>query len=358
MTRSLLEKQLQSKILIFDGAMGTMLQNLDLSADDFGGEEFEGCNENLVLTAPNVIKTIHDDYLRAGADIISTNTFGATSIVLDDYDIGDKAFLINETAAKIAKESAKTWSTKEWPRFVAGAMGPTTKALSVTGGTTFEALQSAYFEQALGLISGGVDLLLLETSQDVRNVKAAYLGIKQAFQESKKELPLVISGTIEPMGTTLAGQSIEAFYISIEHMKPLAVGLNCATGPEFMRDHLRSLSELSETNVSCYPNAGLPDEEGNYHESPTSLALKLEGFAKEGWLNIVGGCCGTTPEHIQVLAETMANYEPRRHEKQVNHRVSGIDPLVYDDSMRPLFVGERTNVIGSRKFKRLISEEK
>lgn len=358
MTLSLINKQLQNKILILDGAMGTMLQNAHLSTEDFGGEELEGCNENLVLTVPEVIKEIHNDYLRAGADIISTNTFGATSIVLDDYDIGHKAFIINEASAKIAKETAKEWTTEDWPRFVAGAMGPTTKALSVTGGTTFEALTASYEEQALGLIQGGVDLLLLETSQDVRNVKAAFIGIENAFQQTDKRLPLIISGTIEPMGTTLAGQSIESFYISIEHMNPLAVGLNCATGPEFMRDHLRSLSELSEVNVSCYPNAGLPDEEGQYHESPPSLALKLEGFAQEGWLNFVGGCCGTTPEHIRVLAEKMANYEPRKLQKKPSHRISGIDPIVYDETMRPLFVGERTNVIGSRKFKRLITEEK
>ncbi len=358
MIHSQLEKQLQNKILILDGAMGTMLQNANLSADDFGGEELEGCNENLVLTSPDLIRSIHEDYLKAGADIISTNTFGATKIVLDEYHIGHQALLINETAAKLAKAAASKWSTDEWPRFAAGAMGPTTKALSVTGGTTFEALAEAYEEQAVGLIKGGVDLLLLETSQDARNVKAAYLGIKKAFQQTGKELPIIISGTIEPMGTTLAGQSIESFYISVEHMKPLAVGLNCATGPEFMRDHLRSLSDLSETHVSCYPNAGLPDEEGRYHESPTSLALKLEGFAQQGWLNLVGGCCGTTPEHIRALAEIMSNYRPRKLRRQSSHRVSGIEPLIYDLSMRPLFVGERTNVIGSRKFKRLIAEEK
>lgn len=358
MTRSLLEKQFQNKIMILDGAMGTMLQNANLSAEDFGGEEYEGCNEYLVLTAPNVVQNIHEKYLEAGADIISTNTFGATNIVLDDYNLGDKALIINETAAKLAREAAEKWSTTDWPRFVAGAMGPTTKALSVTGGTTFEKLTAAYAEQAIGLIQGGVDLLLLETSQDARNVKAAYLGIQKAFKETNKKLPLIISCTIEPMGTTLAGQSIESFYISIEHMNPLAVGLNCATGPEFMRDHLRTLSELCKTNVSCYPNAGLPDEEGRYHESPTSLALKLEGFAKEGWLNLVGGCCGTTPEHIQEIANKLNGYQPRKPQNKANHRVSGIESIIYDDTMRPLFVGERTNVIGSRKFKQLITEGK
>ena len=192
-------------------------------------------------------------------------------------------------------------------------MGPTTKTLSVTGGATFEELISCYEEQALGLIDGGVDLLLLETSQDLLNVKAGFIGIQQAFAKTGTTLPLMISGTIEPMGTTLAGQSIEAFYISVEHMNPIAVGLNCATGPEFMQDHIRSLSELSTTAVSCYPNAGLPDEEGNYHETPESLAQKLAGFASEGWLNIVGGCCGTTPEHISAIAEAMKKYQPRKH---------------------------------------------
>ncbi|MEH7525929.1 methionine synthase, partial [Bacillus sp. JJ1503] len=235
----------------------------------------------------------------------------------------------------------------------------TTKTLSVTGGTTFEALTQSYEEQAIGLIDGQVDLLLLETSQDMLNVKAGFIGIQNAFEKTGKKLPLIISGTIEPMGTTLAGQSIEAFYISLEHMKPLAVGLNCATGPEFMQDHIRSLSGLASSAVSCYPNAGLPDEEGQYHETPESLALKLGGFASEGWLNIVGGCCGTTPAHIKAIADEMAKYQPRGYEKSTTHKVSGIEPFIYDDpTLRPIMVGERTNVIGSRKFKRLIKEGK
>ncbi|GAF65320.1 5-methyltetrahydrofolate--homocysteine methyltransferase [Bacillus sp. TS-2] len=358
MTKSLIEKQLESKILIMDGAMGTMLQNAELTAEDFGGEEFEGCNEHLNETAPAVISNIHAEYLEAGADIIETNSFGSTDLVLDDYDIGFKAEELSFQAAYLAKQEAIKYSTSDWPRFVAGAMGPTTKSLSVTGGTTFEKLIHSYFIQARGLIRGGSDLLLLETSQDMRNVKAAFLGIQQAFTELNIELPIMVSGTIEPMGTTLAGQNIEAFYLSLEHMKPIVVGLNCATGPEFMRDHIRSLSELSSTYVSCYPNAGLPDEEGHYHESPESLAKKLAGFAEKGWLNVVGGCCGTTPEHIRVLREEFSKYEPRKKEVKKGHAVSGIEPLLYDESMRPLFVGERTNVIGSRKFKRLIEEGK
>ncbi|QED47882.1 methionine synthase [Cytobacillus dafuensis] len=359
MRKSQLTEQLKKKILIMDGAMGTMLQNANLSPEDFGGEEYDGCNENLNITSPSVIEQIHIEYLQAGADIIETNTFGATGIVLDEYNLGHKAYEINKKAAQIARKAADQISTTDWPRFVAGSLGPTTKTLSVTGGTTFEKLIESYEEQAIGLIDGQIDLLLLETSQDMLNVKAGFIGIQKAFEKKGKQLPIFVSGTIEPMGTTLAGQSIEAFYISLEHMKPLAVGLNCATGPEFMQDHIRSLSSLASAAVSCYPNAGLPDEEGQYHETPESLAKKLGGFASEGWLNIVGGCCGTTPEHIKAIADEMKNYPPRNFEKKLVHKVSGIEPLIYDDpTLRPIMVGERTNVIGSRKFKRLIKEAK
>ncbi|MFY4774302.1 methionine synthase [Metabacillus sp. RGM 3146] len=354
-----IHEQLKKKILVLDGAMGTMIQNANLTAVDFGGEEYEGCNEYLNITSPDTILRIHETYLQAKADIIETNTFGATSIVLDEYDLGHLAYELNVKAAELARKAADAISTPEWPRFVAGSMGPTTKTLSVTGGATFDQLIECYEEQARGLIDGGADLLLLETSQDMLNVKAGYIGIKQAFENTSKELPLMISGTIEPMGTTLAGQSIESFYISLEHMKPICVGLNCATGPEFMTDHIRSLSDLSSTAVSCYPNAGLPDEEGNYHESAQSLALKMRGFAEKGWLNVVGGCCGTTPAHIKALADAVDGLPPRKPASEhKNHTVSGIEPLLYDDTMRPLFVGERTNVIGSRKFKRLIAESK
>lgn len=270
-----------------------------------------------------MIESIHTEYLKAGADIIETNTFGATSIVLAEYQLEHKAYEINKAAARIARKAADRFSTPEWPRFVAGSMGPTTKTLSVTGGTTFEALADSYEEQAIGLIDGNVDLLLLETSQDLLNVKAGFIGIQRAFEKTGKILPLMISGTIEPMGTTLAGQSIEAFYISVEHMKPVAVGLNCATGPEFMQDHIRSLANLATTAVSCYPNAGLPDEEGQYHETPETLSQKLAGFAEQGWLNIVGGCCGTTPDHIRAIADVMKNYKPRllKKEAPINYQV-------------------------------------
>ncbi|ASS87993.1 methionine synthase [Geobacillus lituanicus] len=354
-----LEQQLQRKILVIDGAMGTMIQSANLSTADFGGEAYEGCNEYLTLTAPPVIRRIHEAYLEAGADIIETNTFGATRIVLDEYNLGHLALELNIEAAKLAKQAAEAFSTPDWPRFVAGSMGPTTKTLSVTGGATFEELVAAYEEQARGLLLGGVDLLLLETCQDTLNVKAGFLGISKAFEAVGRRVPLMISGTIEPMGTTLAGQAIDAFFISVRHMKPIAVGLNCATGPEFMTDHLRTLASLADTAVSCYPNAGLPDEEGRYHETPEMLAEKIRRFAEKGWINIVGGCCGTTPDHIRAIAEAVRGIPPRAIPSSFDvHAVSGIEALIYDETMRPLFVGERTNVIGSRKFKRLIAEGK
>jgi len=341
-----------------DGAMGTMIQQAGLTEDDFGGAELDGCNEILVLTRPDVIQSIHEQYLEAGADILETNTFGATSVVLDDYDIPEKAREINLAAAKLARDACDKYSTPDKPRYVAGALGPTTKTLSVTGGVTFDELVESYYEQALALIEADVDALLLETSQDTLNVKAGSIGIRNAFDKLGKELPIMISGTIEPMGTTLAGQTIESFYISLEHLKPISIGLNCATGPEFMRDHLRTLSEIANSAISCYPNAGLPDENGHYHESPESLAKKMSAFAEQGWLNIAGGCCGTTPDHIRVMAETMAKYAPRTKMGEHPDAVSGIETVFIEPENRPIMIGERTNISGSRKFKRLLKEEK
>lgn len=358
MSKPSLESRMKERILILDGAMGTMIQQVDLTPADFGGEELDGCNEMLVLTRPEVIQDIHEKYLEAGADLIETNTFGATSVVLAEYDIQDKAREINLAAAKLAIAAAEKYSTPDHPRYVVGALGPTTKTLSVTGGVTFDELVDSYQEQAEALIEAGVDVLLLETSQDTLNVKAGSIGISQAFKVMGKQLPLMISGTIEPMGTTLAGQNIEAFYISLEHLKPISFGLNCATGPEFMRDHIRTLSEMAKSGVSCYPNAGLPDENGNYHESPDSLAQKLSAFAEQGWLNIAGGCCGTTPAHISALAKKMSQYEPRPMNGQHPPVLSGIEPVYVEYDNRPYMIGERTNVLGSRKFKRLIVEGK
>lgn len=358
MAKLTLAESMQQRILILDGAMGTMIQQVPLTAADFGGEDLEGCNEMLTLTRPDVIQHIHEQYLAAGADLIETNTFGATSVVLAEYDIPEKARELNLEAARLARNAVDKYASSERPRYVVGAMGPTTKTLSVTGGVTFAELVDSYEEQAVALIEGGVDVMLLETSQDTLNVKAGSIGIRNAFAKTGITLPIMISGTIEPMGTTLAGQNIEAFYISLEHLNPISVGLNCATGPEFMRDHIRTLSDISSAAVSCYPNAGLPDENGNYHESPDSLAKKLGGFAEKGWLNIAGGCCGTTPEHIRAMADVLAEYKPRSLTGTHPPALSGIDPVYVENDNRPYMVGERTNVLGSRKFKRLIVEGK
>ncbi|NOU91333.1 methionine synthase [Paenibacillus sp. LMG 31460] len=358
MQKPSIQEQMRKKILILDGAMGTMIQQANLTADDFGGEELDGCNEVLVLTRPDIIRNIHEAYLAAGSDMIETNTFGATTVVLAEYALQHKSREINVAAAKLAIQAAEKYSTLEWPRYVAGALGPTTKTLSVTGGVTFEQLEESYCDQAAALIECGVDALLIETSQDTLNVKAASIGIRRAFEQLGAQLPIMISGTIEPMGTTLAGQNIESFYISLEHLKPISIGLNCATGPEFMRDHIRTLAQIADSAISCYPNAGLPDENGHYHESPESLAKKMAGFAEQGWLNIAGGCCGTTPAHIRVLAETMSQYSPRQNYGIHPAAVSGIETVYIEDENRPIMVGERTNISGSRKFKRLIKEGK
>ncbi|MDQ0875370.1 5-methyltetrahydrofolate--homocysteine methyltransferase [Paenibacillus sp. V4I3] len=358
MTKTPIQEQLKKKIMILDGAMGTMIQQENLTADDFGSDDLDGCNEILCVTRPDVIRKIHEAYFAAGADMIETNTFGTTSVVLAEYDLQDRHRELNLAAAKIAIEAANKYSTPEWPRYVIGAMGPTTKTLSVTGGVTFAQLEESYYEQALALVEAGVDALLLETSQDTLNVKAGSIGIRRAYETLGVELPIMISGTIEPMGTTLAGQNIESFYISLEHLKPISMGLNCATGPEFMRDHIRTLSDIAGTAISCYPNAGLPDENGHYHESPESLAKKMAGFAEQGWLNIAGGCCGTTPEHIRAMAETLSQYKPRTQYGTHLPAVSGIETLFIEPENRPIMVGERTNISGSRKFKRLIKEGK
>lgn len=358
MTKPPIQEQLKKKIMILDGAMGTMIQQENLTADDFGSDDLDGCNEILCVTRPDVIRKIHEAYFAAGADMIETNTFGTTSVVLAEYDLQDRHRELNLAAAKIAIEAANKYSTPEWPRYVIGAMGPTTKTLSVTGGVTFAQLEESYYEQALALVEAGVDALLLETSQDTLNVKAGSIGIRRAYETLGVELPIMISGTIEPMGTTLAGQNIESFYISLEHLNPISMGLNCATGPEFMRDHIRTLSDIAGTAISCYPNAGLPDENGHYHESPESLAKKMAGFAEQGWLNIAGGCCGTTPDHIRAMAETLSQYKPRTQYGSHLPAVSGIETLFIEPENRPIMVGERTNISGSRKFKRLIKEGK
>lgn len=350
---------LEERILVLDGAMGTMLQQRNPAIDDWGGPQFENCTENLLFTHPEWIADIHRAYYDAGADIVETNSFGGSPVTLAEFGLEQRCYEINFRAAQLARQAAAEFERPGRPRFVAGSMGPTTKAITVTGGVTFAQLRDGYYEQARGLIDGGADLLLVETCQDTRNVKAALLAIRRLSEEMGRRIPVIVSGTIEPMGTMLAGQTADAFYVSIAHADLLAVGLNCATGPEFMTDHIRTIHELASTRVSCYPNAGLPDEEGRYLETPDSLAAQLEKFADHGWLNIVGGCCGTTPAHIRAIAQMTQGKRPRPLPAP-SHRVffSGIEVVEADESTRPLLVGERTNVIGSRAFKRLIAEEK
>ena len=355
---SALARAFADRILVFDGAMGTMIQARDLSAQDFGGPHLEGCNENLNLTRPDVIRAIHEAYLDAGADCISTNTFGCAPYVLAEYGLADRCHDIALAAARIAREAADGRGTKDRPRFVLGAMGPVTRTITVTGGVTFDEVLDAYYRQARALIEGGVDALLLETCQDTLNVKAAAIGVKRAMAEAGRTLPLMVSGTIEPMGTMLAGQGVDALYTSLEHLDLFSVGLNCATGPEFMTDHLRSLGEIATCFVTVYPNAGLPDDRGRYEETPESLALKTRRFVEEGWVNAIGGCCGTTPAHIAALSRLAQGHPPRRPAAARAAAVSGIEAFYPTDDNRPVLVGERTNVIGSRRFKDLIVEEK
>src|SRR5712664_3204295 len=354
-----LRELLSQRILVLDGAMGTMLQQRNLTAADFGGAALEGCNENLVRTRPDVVLDIHRKYFEAGSDIVETNSFGGAPIVLAEYGLAADAHLLNKRAAELARQAADEFSTPGKPRFAAGSIGPTTKAITVTGGVTFSELCEAYYTQAKGLVEGGVDLLLVETCQDTRNIKAAILAIRKLSKEIGSEVPFIISVTIEPMGTMLAGQTVEAMWASLRHAKPLAFGMNCATGPEFMTDHIRTLSQLTGEFVSCYPNAGLPNEEGKYLETPTTLAAQLEKFVDHGWLNIVGGCCGTTEQHIRAIAQMVESKKPRQRPAEQHRAIySGIETIEAEDSTRPLLVGERTNVIGSRLFKNLVAEEK
>jgi 5-methyltetrahydrofolate--homocysteine methyltransferase len=346
-----LRAALDRSILVLDGAMGTMLQARALTAQDFGGPEYEGCNEHLSLTRPDVVAAIHRAYVEAGAHVVSTNTFGCAPWVLGEYGLADRAYEITRAGARIAREAAGA-------AFVAGSMGPGTRSISVTRNITFAEVREGYAVQARALIDGGVDALLLETQQDTLNLKAAAIGIRRAMTEAGVDLPLMVSVTIEPTGTMLAGQGVEALYVALQHLGLFSIGLNCATGPEFMTDHLRTLSALATCFVTVYPNAGLPDERGQYGETPESLAYKMKRFVDERWVNLVGGCCGTTPAHIAALARLVAGRAPRTPAAVEPQGVSGVEVLYPTDDNRAIFVGERTNVIGSRRFKELAVAER
>jgi 5-methyltetrahydrofolate--homocysteine methyltransferase len=348
----------KERILVLDGAMGTALQSKNLTTVDFGGPDFDGCNENLVFTRPHLVQEIHEEYLKAGSDIVETNTFNSTALGLDKYGLGHLTEVQNRLAAQIARQAADKHSTPDRLRFVAGSIGPTHQAISVTASVTFEALQDYFYVQCKGLFEGGVDYLLFETCQDSRNIKAGILATERLFAEKGERLPIAISVTIEPMGSMLAGQSIEALLASFSHLDLLYLGLNCATGPEFMTDSIRTLAKRSPFRVSCVPNAGLPDENGCYLETPTMMSNVLSKFVSNGWINLIGGCCGTHAGHIQSLVEIAAQGKPRVSVPVQRSFLSGVDYLEITQDRRPVLVGEKANTISNEEFKALICEEK
>ncbi len=351
-----LRAALGSRILVLDGSMGSQLAAAGLSSDDFGGPQREGCYDALVLTRPEVVTVVHESYLAAGADIIETCSFGALRHVLAEYGLGDQVLELNRAAARLAVAAARRSATAQKPRFVAGSMGPGTKSVTL-GGIGFAEVAAAHGEAAQGLIEGGADLLLLETQQDTLNIKASLFGIAECFQRLGRRVPVVLSVSIEASGTMLGGQTPEALADSVAHWGLLGLGLNCALGPDLMVGHARTLAALCSGAVFCYPNAGLPDEAGHYGEAPASFAAKLERFCREGWVNVLGGCCGTTPEHIAAVARMAAAHAPRRSAPAQRWAVSGLESLIIDDEKRPILVGERCNVVGSRLFKEIITRE-
>jgi 5-methyltetrahydrofolate--homocysteine methyltransferase len=343
-----LKREAKARILILDGAMGTMIQRYRLDEAGYRGERFKdhkrdlkGNNDLLVLSQPKIIGEIHNAYLEAGADIIETNTFNAQAISQSDYGLEDIAYEMNFAAAKLAREAADAWTTKtpEKPRFVAGAIGPTNRTASISPdvnnpgfrNVSFDALTEAYATQTRGLVEGGVDAILIETVFDTLNAKAAGFAVEQVFDELGVELPVMISGTITDLsGRNLSGQTPEAFWYSMQHLQPFSIGLNCSFGAEQLRPSVDEIAHVADTLVSVYPNAGLPNEMGEYDESPEFMAGLLAEWARDGLINIVGGCCGTTPDHIRAIAAAVSKYPPR-HVPAVTHklRLSGLEPFVH-----------------------------
>ncbi len=356
-TAKKLIQMLSERILLIDGAMGTLIDEYDIKSKDFGKTEYDGCMDYLSITRPEVISSIHKEYLKAGSDIIETNTFGANLIDLKSYELESQVIEINQKAAIIAKKSISAYSD----RFVAGSMGPTSKSISVTGGVTFDYMKESYYLQSLGLIQGGCDLLILETGQDTLNIKAGILGIEKAKNETGiYNIPVFISSSIMLNGKMLAGQDIEAFHTSINYANPFAVGLNCAVGPAEISSTLKTLSEITDKYVFAYPNNGLPDEHGNYILSPDSFAEYIKKYIDYGYLNIVGGCCGSGTNHIKKLRETIKGRKPRIPSHKIKiFSISGIENFNFEENIiRPVLIGERANVQGSRRFKKLIQNNK
>ena len=371
----LLKQQLSQRILFLDGAMGTMIQSYKLEEKDFRGERFaqwevdlKGNNDLLSLTQPDIIKAIHSAYFEAGSDIVETNTFNSTSISMADYRMEALAYELNVESARIARQAADEYTalTPEKPRFVAGVLGPTARTASMSPDVndpgfrniSFDELVSAYTEATRGLIDGGADTILIETIFDTLNAKAAIFAVEQVFEQSGIQLPVMISGTItDASGRTLSGQTVGAFWNSLKHVKPISFGFNCALGAKELRQYIAELSTIADTHVSAHPNAGLPNEFGEYDESPEAMAQELADWAQSGYLNIIGGCCGTSPVHIKAIVEAVKQYPPRRVpviEKQC--RLAGLEPMAIGPDSLFVNVGERTNVTGSAAFKRLVIE--
>ncbi|HHS96050.1 MAG TPA: methionine synthase, partial [Phaeodactylibacter sp.] len=372
---ALLHSVIKERILVLDGAMGTMIQEYQLKEKDFRAERFaqhpcdvQGNNDLLSITQPHIIEAIHKAYLYAGADIIETNTFSSTSIAQADYQMEHLAYEMNKASAQIAKKVAEEYTTNnpDKPRFVAGALGPTNRTASLSPDVndpgyraiTFDQLVDAYYQQCKGLVDGGVDILLVETIFDTLNCKAALFAIDKLFEDYNIQLPIMVSGTItDASGRTLSGQTVEAFWISVSHMNLFSVGLNCALGAKEMRPHIEALSIIADCYISAYPNAGLPNEFGEYDQSPEEMQAYIRDFAGNHFVNIVGGCCGTTPEHIQAMANAVEGLQPRKiPQNEPLSQFAGLEPLILRKDLNFVNIGERTNVTGSRKFARLIKE--
>ncbi|MEE8248707.1 MAG: homocysteine S-methyltransferase family protein, partial [Gammaproteobacteria bacterium] len=370
-----LERLLTERIAILDGAMGTSIQALELAEEDFRGERFaawptalKGNNDLLSITQPGKITTIHREFLAAGADIISTNTFNSNAPSLGDYGMDDLVAEMNLTAAQLARAAADAHAEQSGsPRFVAGALGPTNRTCSISPDVndpgarniSFDELAHTYSVATAALLDGGVDLLMVETIFDTLNAKAALYAIRSVLDERGVDVPVMISGTItDASGRTLSGQTLEAFYNSVRHAKPLIIGLNCALGGTELRPYVGELAGLAETRVSVHPNAGLPNEFGEYDDTPEHMAEVIGEFARNGWVNIVGGCCGTTPAHIRAIAAAVADCRPRRiPELPRVSRLAGLEPLTIGPDSLFVNIGERTNVTGSTRFRKLIEAD-
>jgi len=365
---------LAERILILDGAMGSLIQTYKLDEAGYRGERFadwqcdvKGNNDLLVLTQPQIIKDIHKAYLEAGADIVETNTFNATSISMADYEMEELVYDINREAAAIARAACDEFETDDRPRFVAGVLGPTNRTCSISPDVnnpgfrniTFDQLKDSYTEAMRGLVDGGADIILVETIFDTLNAKAALFAIEEYFEEHNVKLPVMLSGTItDASGRTLSGQTAEAFWNSLRHIEPISFGFNCALGAKDLRQYVEEIAGIANCHINTHPNAGLPNEFGEYDETPAEMAAEIEEWAKNGYLNIIGGCCGTTPAHIKAIAEAVAKYPPRQPKQDdFTTRLSGLEPCNITDDSLFVNVGERTNVTGSAKFKRLILEE-